>query len=42
MRWVIDGRPFAKERWELAVGTHVFRAVSERGDSSEARVEVLP
>jgi penicillin-binding protein 1C len=42
VRWSIDGAAYSKGRWALAVGEHVFRAVSARGDTSEARVTVVP
>jgi penicillin-binding protein 1C len=42
VRWSIDGRDYAPRRWPLAVGTHVFRATSGRGEQAEVRVEVVP
>jgi penicillin-binding protein 1C len=40
VRWSIDGVPYEGERWPLAPGLHVFRAVSTRGESAEARIAV--
>jgi penicillin-binding protein 1C len=40
VRWSIDGVPYEGERWPLAPGLHVFRAVSARGESVEARIAV--
>jgi penicillin-binding protein 1C len=40
VRWSIDGAPYEGERWSLAPGTHVFKAVTARGDSAEARIAV--
>jgi hypothetical protein len=40
VRWSIDGVPYEGERWPLAPGVHVFRAVSARGESVEARIAV--
>jgi penicillin-binding protein 1C len=40
VRWTVDGRAFHSERWTLAPGAHVFRAISQRGDTAEARIEV--
>jgi penicillin-binding protein 1C len=40
VRWSIDGRAYAGERWPLAVGTHVLRARSEAGEIAEARIVV--
>jgi membrane carboxypeptidase/penicillin-binding protein PbpC len=40
VRWLVDGAPYEGERWPLAAGTHVFKAVTARGDSAEARIAV--
>lgn len=40
VRWLVDGAPYDGERWQLAPGTHVFKAVSARGESAEARIAV--
>jgi penicillin-binding protein 1C len=40
VRWMVDGKSFHSERWRLAPGAHVFRAISQRGDTAEARIEV--
>jgi hypothetical protein len=40
VRWTIDGAPYQAERWPLAPGTHVFKAVTSRGDTAEARIAV--
>jgi hypothetical protein len=40
VRWSIDGAPYEGERWSLAPGTHVFKAVTARGDSAESRIAV--
>jgi penicillin-binding protein 1C len=40
VRWSIDGKPYARDRWALAPGTHEIRAVSARGDSARVRVMV--
>ncbi|MFN2567115.1 MAG: penicillin-binding protein 1C [Gemmatimonadaceae bacterium] len=40
VRWWIDGKPHAGERWPLAPGSHVVRAVSARGERAEVRVVV--
>jgi penicillin-binding protein 1C len=40
VRWTIDGAPYEGERWPLAPGTHVFKAVTARGDIAEARIAV--
>jgi membrane carboxypeptidase/penicillin-binding protein PbpC len=42
VRWLVDGRSVAGPRWSLVAGSHVIRAVSANGDTSSARVEVLP
>jgi penicillin-binding protein 1C len=40
VRWSIDGKPYARDRWALAPGTHEIRAVSVRGDTAHVRVVV--
>jgi penicillin-binding protein 1C len=40
VRWLIDGKPHARDRWALAPGAHEIRAVSARGDTARARVVV--
>jgi len=40
VQWSIDGRPYARDRWALMVGTHEIRAVSARGDTARTTVIV--
>ena len=40
VRWSIDGKPYARDRWALVPGTHEIHAVSARGDTARARVVV--
>jgi membrane carboxypeptidase/penicillin-binding protein PbpC len=40
VKWSVDGKTYANERWPLAEGTHVFRAMSARGENAEVRVFV--
>jgi len=40
VRWSVDGASYASERWSLAVGRHVVRAVSARGEIAEVRIVV--
>jgi hypothetical protein len=37
---MVDGAPYAAERWALRPGSHVVRAASARGDAAEARIVV--
>jgi penicillin-binding protein 1C len=39
-RWLIDGKPYSRDRWSLAPGTHEIRAVSSRGDTARVRIVV--
>ena len=40
LRWFVDGRPHAGERWALAPGRHRIRAMDGAGDSAEVAVAV--
>jgi penicillin-binding protein 1C len=40
VRWLVDGKAFHGGRWTLSPGAHVFRAISQRGDTAEARIAV--
>lgn len=40
VRWFVDGREWRDERWRLAPGRHVIRAVTVRGASDEVQIEV--
>ena len=40
VRWSIDGKPYARDRWPLVAGTHGIRAVSARGDTAQVRIIV--
>ncbi len=40
VRWSIDGTAYEGERWPLAPGTHVFKAITASGDTAEARIAV--
>jgi penicillin-binding protein 1C len=40
LRWFVDGRPHAGERWALAPGRHRIRAIDAAGDSAEVVVAV--
>ncbi|MEO8621348.1 MAG: penicillin-binding protein 1C [bacterium] len=40
VKWLVDGKSYGNERWPLAEGTHVFRALSARGENAEVRVFV--
>jgi len=40
VRWSIDGKPYVRDRWTLAPGTHDIRAVSASGDTAHVRVVV--
>jgi len=40
VRWFVDERPWARERWPLTPGTHVVRARSASGDSESVRIVV--
>jgi penicillin-binding protein 1C len=42
VRWSIDGRAYAGERWALELGPHVVRATSSDGEIAEARIVVEP
>ena len=42
VRWLVDGRPYERDRWSLAAGTHDIRAISARGDTARVRVLVDP
>jgi penicillin-binding protein 1C len=40
VRWLIDGKPYDRDRWALVPGAHDIRAVSARGDTARVRVVV--
>ncbi|PYO36690.1 MAG: hypothetical protein DMD74_03450, partial [Gemmatimonadetes bacterium] len=40
VRWFVDGRPVAGERWPLAPGRHAIRAETVRGERDEVRIDV--
>ena len=40
VRWSIDGKPYTRDRWAPAPGTHEIRAISARGDTALVRVVV--
>ena len=40
VRWFVDGRPFAGERWALAPGRHAIRAETASGERDEVRIDV--
>ena len=40
VQWLVDGRTHDGERWPLREGTHVIRAVSQRGESVETTIIV--
>jgi penicillin-binding protein 1C len=40
VRWSIDGAPYTRDRWPLAVGTHEIRAISATGDTARVKVVV--
>jgi penicillin-binding protein 1C len=40
VRWLIDGKPYDRDRWALVPGAHDIRAVSARGDTVRVRVVV--
>ena len=40
VRWSVDGEAYTSQRWALALGRHVVRAVSARGDTAQARIVV--
>ena len=40
IRWFVDGRPVAGERWTLAPGRHAIRAETVRGERDEVRIDV--
>src|SRR5437879_3324047 len=40
VRWFVDGRPVAGERWALAPGRHAIRAETVRGERDEVRIDV--
>jgi len=40
VQWLVDGAPYAQERWTLQPGVHVIRAVSERQEATEVRIVV--
>lgn len=40
VRWFVDGKPYEGERWPLAPGDHVIRAISSRGEEAEVRITV--
>lgn len=42
VKWSIDGRSYAGERWALELGTHVVRATASDGEVAEARILVEP
>jgi penicillin-binding protein 1C len=41
VRWWVDGKPYAGERWPLVPGRHVISARSARGETAEARIDVV-
>jgi penicillin-binding protein 1C len=41
VQWWVDGQPYAGERWPLTPGRHVISARSSRGDTAEARIDVV-
>ncbi|MGH7537829.1 MAG: hypothetical protein ACREMF_04280, partial [Gemmatimonadales bacterium] len=40
VRWFVDGRPWREARWRLMPGRHTIRAVTDRGESDEIRIDV--
>ncbi len=40
VRWTVDGREVAGDRWPIAPGEHTIRAVAESGEADEVRVVV--
>lgn len=40
VRWFVDGRPFAGERWPLTPGRHAIRAETTGGERDEVRIDV--
>jgi hypothetical protein len=40
VRWFIDERPWPRERWPLAPGSHVVRARSAAGETQSVRIVV--
>jgi penicillin-binding protein 1C len=40
VRWFVDGRPVAGDRWQLVSGIHTVRALSRDGASDEVRIVV--
>ena len=40
VRWSIDGKSYARNRWSLVPGAHEIHAVSARGDTARVRVVV--
>ncbi|MDQ3138815.1 MAG: hypothetical protein M3Q93_14660, partial [Gemmatimonadota bacterium] len=40
VRWFVDGRPQADQRWVLERGAHRVRAVGASGEAAEVRVSV--
>jgi len=40
VRWFVDGRPVAGERWTLTPGPHAIRAETARGERDEVRIDV--
>jgi penicillin-binding protein 1C len=40
VRWLVDGKPYARDRWALTPGDHEIRAVSARGDTARVKVVV--
>jgi len=40
VRWFVDERPWPRERWPLAPGTHVMRARSATGEAQSVRIVV--
>jgi penicillin-binding protein 1C len=41
VRWWVDGQPYTGERWPLTPGRHVISARSSRGETAEARIDVV-
>ncbi|MFL5608199.1 MAG: hypothetical protein ACJ8AD_17230, partial [Gemmatimonadaceae bacterium] len=41
VRWSVDGKGFTGERWPLAPGRHVIAARSARGETAQARIDVV-
>jgi penicillin-binding protein 1C len=41
VRWWVDGRRYTGERWPLIPGRHAISARSARGETAEARIDVV-